>query len=159
MSLLNNDSSKIPKLQGAKGFELWRLYVMDMMRKDGVLHLLNAEPPRAGMSSIESTSRFKRDDEKERRHIVLNIGEEPSNLVTSLLMNEATTKQVWDKLTASYQKENILSKLNLRSKLHTIKLKNNNELQPHLTQLEEIFVDLARLNDPVNDNDKNGILL
>ena len=114
MSLLNNDYYKIPKLQGAKGFALWRLYVMEMMRKYGVLYVLNAEPPRAGISSTESISRSKGDDEKERPHIVLNLEEEPSTLITSLLMNEETTKEVWDKLTASYQKETIQSKLNLR---------------------------------------------
>lgn len=31
--------------------------------------------------------------------------------------------------------------------------------QIHLTELTEVFVDLARLNDPVTDNDKTGVLL
>ena len=43
--------------------------------------------------------------------------------------------------------------------MHTIKLKKENESQPYLSQLEEIFVELARLKNPVDENYKNELLI
>ena len=127
------------------------------MRKDNVLHVLTEDLPENASQS--ATTRFMADDRKARAHVVLNLGEEPATLITSLLMADASTKEVWKKLTDSYQKENIQTKLNLRNRLHNIRFKDTDDLQEHLTSLEEIFLDLARLNDAVADGDKTGILL
>ena len=138
----SSNDHKIPKLQGSKGFALWRIYVMELMRKDGVLYVLTQDPPEQETSTQAAVSRFRKDDEKARPHIVLNIGEEPATIITSLLLAGATTKAVWEKLTDTYHKENIQSKLNLRTKLHNLQLKEESDLQAHLTQLEEILLTL-----------------
>ena len=96
------DGIKIPKLKNSKGFALWRIYVMELMRKDGVLHVLTQEPPDADNATQAQINRFQRDDQKARPHIVLNLAEEPATLITSLLMSDGTTKQVRDKLTDTY---------------------------------------------------------
>lgn len=124
-----------------------------------VLHALTDDPPDPDTATTAAVNKFQKDDAKARPHIVLNLGEEPATILTSLLLSGATTKVVWRKLTDSYQKENIQSKLNLRTKLHNLRYKDGNDLQTHLTSLEEIFVDLARLNDPVSEKDKTGVLL
>lgn len=62
-------------------------------------------------------------DEKERPHIVLILGEEPVTLVTGIILNGATTKTVWDKLTDYYSKENVQSIINLKKKLNNALLK------------------------------------
>lgn len=45
---------------------------------------------------------FNADDCKARSHIVINFGEEPSTLVTSL--PKATKKDIWKMVTDLYQK-------------------------------------------------------
>lgn len=158
-SYSTNDTPKIPRLQNSKGFALWRLYVTELMRRDGVLHVLTESPPDPNSSTAEARAQWLKDDQKARPHIVLNLAEEPATLVTSLLISDASTKEVWERLRNTYQRENIQSQLNLRTKLHNLQLLENGDIQSHLTQLEEIFVDLARINDPVAESDKNGILL
>lgn len=80
------------------------------MRKDGVLNALAKDAPEEGATS-NVINRINKMDEKAWAHIVFKLGEEPATLVTSLLMSGATTKSVWNKIQASYQKENIQSKL------------------------------------------------
>ena len=149
----SSNDNKVPKLQNSKCFALWRVYVMELMRKDGVLNLLREDPPDPNTASNGALARFQKEDQKARPHIVLNLGEEPATMITSLLLSGATTEAVWDKLIDNYQKGNIQTKLNLRSRLHSMKLTDEGKLQDHLTQLEQIFVDLARINDPVAPNE------
>ena len=123
------------------------------MRKDGVLHVLTDDPPSGPPNAI---SKSQKEDQKARPHIFLNIGEEPATLITSILLAGAITKEVWKKLTETYKKENIQSKLNLRTQLHNLRFEEEKDLQGHLTKLEEIFIDLGRLNDPVSEKEKRG---
>ena len=110
---------------------------MELMRKDGVLHVLTEDPPTGPPNMV---SKFQKDDQKARTHIVLNIGDEPATLITSILLTGATTKEVWKKLTETYKKENIQSKLNLRTQLHNLRFEEENDFQGHLTKLEKIFI-------------------
>lgn len=128
------------------------------MRKDGVLSALTDDAPR-DTAIVAAVNRFNKTGEKARAQIVLNLGEEPATLVTSLLMPGAPTRAVWKKLQDTYQKENIQSKLNLQTKIHNIKFDRKSDIQDHMTSLNEIFVALERLNDPLDDKDKPGILL
>lgn len=155
----NSDTPKIPKLQNSKGFAIWRIYVRELLRKDNVLHVLTETPPNPETSNVRAVEAWKKSDLKARPHLVLNLGEEPATLVTSLLLSDASTKQVWERLCEVYQRENIQSQLNLRAKLQATHLSEDGDIQQHLTQLEQIFVDLARINDPVLETEKSGHLL
>lgn len=74
------------------------------MRRDGVLNALSEDAPEEG-ASIATINLFSKVDEKARAHIVLNLVEKPATFVTSLLMSGETTKEVWNKIEYSYQKE------------------------------------------------------
>lgn len=50
-------------------------------------------------------------------------------------------------------------KLNLRNKLHKICFRDGEDLQEYLTKLEEIVLELPRLNDWIAEKDKTGVLL
>ena len=99
------------------------------------------------------------EDEKARPQIVLNLVEEPATLVISLRLDNVTTKVMWDKLFAVYNKQNIPSKLNIRNQLQEIEFQEGNDLQDHHTKMEEIFFNLARMNDPVSMDEKMGIIV
>lgn len=83
----------------AKGMPsgVFTIYVMEIMRKDGVLAAITEERP-LDTTSTSIINRFNEIDEKARERIVLNLGEELATFVTSLLMSEATTPAARDKL-------------------------------------------------------------
>lgn len=76
-----------------------------------------------------------------------------------MIVSGATTKDIWRKLTDDYQKENIQSILNLRTKLHNLRYKDTEDLKKYLTDIEIIFVDLTPCNELVTDKYKTGVLL
>lgn len=100
----SSNTAKIPKLQNSTRYALWRIYVMEMMRNDGVLGALTEDLPTEGSTS-EVVNRFKRMDEKARDQIVLNLGEEQATIITSVLTSDGTTNASWDKLQDNFRKE------------------------------------------------------
>ena len=49
--------------------------------------------------------------------------------------------------------------MNLRTQLHNIRYTDGKDLQEQLTKIEEIFIEIARLNDSVTEKDKIVALL
>jgi len=47
---------------------------MELMRKDGVLHLLREDQPDPNTASNAALARLQKEDQKARPHIVLNLG-------------------------------------------------------------------------------------
>lgn len=115
----SSNSSKIANLQNSKGVQLWRIHFMVVMSKNGVLGELT-EDATEDIASNAAKNRIKKMDYKARTHIVLIFGEDLAIMVTSLLKPGATTSGVWNKLKDRYHMENVQSKQNLRTKLHTI---------------------------------------
>lgn len=74
-------------------------------------------------------------------------------------MYNAKTKYLWIILTDSYHKEQIQSKLNMQTQFYSVSYKDNRNLQEHFTTLEEIFLELARLDEPVSVGKKTSNLL
>ena len=106
--------------------------------------MFTQDSPNADNATQAQINRFQRDDQKVGPYIVLNLAKEPATLITSVRMSDDTTKKIWEKLTDTYQKENIQSKINLRGKLHSLRYRDVPNLQNHLTPIEEIFVELSK---------------
>lgn len=86
-------SYKFEKLQNLKEFALWRIYVMELMQKDGVHHVLTNNQPEDGTASNNIILRWKRDDEKVRPHVVLHLDDETATLISAATLSRSTTKQ------------------------------------------------------------------
>ena len=149
---------RIPKLEGSQDFPVCRIYLTERLANYDVLNVIKDPEPDPD-SSATTINRWNKANKKARSEIVFNLGTEPIAVVTQLLTDRASAADVWKKLESSYQKENIQSKLNLRNKLHSMLFKEGQEPQDLFTTLERIFIDLARLKDPVMENDKVAILL
>lgn len=64
------------------------------MRWDGVLYVLSQDTPDTEVSTVAVSDKFKKDDEKARCHIVLDVEEEPDMLITSPVLSGPPTKGV-----------------------------------------------------------------
>ena len=60
------DSGKIQKLTNSKNYPLWSLYVREIIRKDGLLHMLSDDPPNEELSTTAAVNKFRTEDEKAR---------------------------------------------------------------------------------------------
>ena len=79
--------------------------------------------------------------------IVLSI--EPSLLY---LIGEPIT--VWKKLGDHFQKKTWANKLELRRKLHSLRLKEGESVQEHIKSLTDVFEALSVVGDPVSEEDR-----
>lgn len=68
---------------------------MDLIREDGVLHVLKKPRPIAVSSFSAVINKVKRQREKERKRLVLNIEEKPIKLIKLLFPENGTTKTEW----------------------------------------------------------------
>ena len=66
---------------------------------------------------------------------------------------------VWEKLQNQFEKKSWSNKLYLRRKLHTIRLVDGGSVQDHIKQMMDIFDELARIGDPLNEEYKVIYLL
>lgn len=89
-----SDEAKIPRLQKATGFAIWRIYVIELTRKDNLLHALRDDPLDLLPRSATKINKFKRKDAKARFHIVLMLSNEPTTLQASIILTDSTSKFV-----------------------------------------------------------------
>ena len=66
---------------------------------------------------------------------------------------------VWNKLKEQFQKKTWVNRLNLRRKLHSLKLNDSGSVQDHVKTMMETFHELSVVGDAVKDDDKVVFLL
>ena len=61
---------------------------------------------------------------------------------------------VWKKLSDQFQKKTWANKLELRRKLHYLRLKEGESVQTHIKVMTELFEGLSVIGDPVKEEDR-----
>lgn len=72
-----------------------KMYVREFMREYGAIIVLCEDTKNPETSTNFDFSGWKKDAERVCPEIVLNLGEEPITLVTSLYISSTTSHQVW----------------------------------------------------------------
>jgi hypothetical protein len=102
-----------------------------------------------------SADDWKKLDQKAKRKIRLR-------LLDSLLLNvseEATTKDLWDKLRNLYQYKSLVNKLLLRKKLYNLRMRDGDSVADHLNAFNIVVSQLVSVEIKISDEDKCIILL
>lgn len=73
-STISSDIPNISKLTSSKGFDLWSIYIKELLRKDGVIFSLIKDIRSGEGIKEDKNSPFKREDMKARPDIVLKLG-------------------------------------------------------------------------------------
>lgn len=89
--------------------------VKEVLRREDLLEHLEQESP---TGKTETTATWKKKDLHTRWHFVINLGEEEITNVTSIIAEEASAKELWDKLKSIYQKDNLQAVNNWQSELY-----------------------------------------
>lgn len=77
------------------------------MHQGGLLHILTEKSPDLNTSSTAAVNKFRRENQRARPQIGINIGEELATVIISILLSNVTTKEVWLNTNDDYQKDNI----------------------------------------------------
>ena len=89
---------------------------------------------------------------KDRALAIIVLSVDP--LLLYLIGDPEDPIAVWKKLEDQFQKKTWATKLELRRKLHSLRLKDGDSVQEHIKAMTEIFDCLSVAGDPVSDKDR-----
>lgn len=140
-----------------KNFATWKLQVKMLLMKEGLWSIVNGseEIPAAAAAASgaeESGPRVKFLARRDRAlaNIVLSV--DPSLLY--LIGDPDDPVVVWNKLCSQFQKKSWVNKLELRRKLHSLRLKDGDSVSSHIKSMTEIFSDLSVIGAPLTAEDQ-----
>jgi hypothetical protein len=141
--MASNSKMEIKKFNG-KSFELWKLNMEDLLvDKD---QWIVADPSTTGTSAHD----WKNLDQKTKSTIRLCLSD-------SVLLNvseEATTKDLWEKLGKLYQSKSMVNKLFLRNNLYNLRMRDGDSVTEHLNTFNTVVSQLVYVEIKIPDEDK-----
>jgi hypothetical protein len=143
--MASNSKMEIEKFNG-KSFELWKLKMEDMLVDRD--QWITIDPGTAPTGT--SVDDWKKLDRKVKSTIRLCLSD-------SVLLNvseEATTKDLWDKLGKLYQSKSLVNKIFLRKKLYNPRMRDGDSVAEHLNTFNTVVSQLVSVEIKISDEDK-----
>ena len=123
--------------------------------KDGLWNIVNGTETAPSSADADRRAKFATRRDRALATIVLSV--EPSLLY--LLGDPEDPVTVWQKLANQFEKKTWANKLNLRRRLHSLRLKHGDSVQEHIKAMTEIFYSLSVVGDAVSEEDRVVYLL
>lgn len=137
-------------------YATWKVQCTMALKKEGVWGVVSgteAAPAEDADDKVKERYAARRD--KALATIVLSV----DTLLLYLLGNPDNPLSVWRKLEEQFQKKSWVNRLNLRRKLHSLKLKDGESVQEHVKTMVETFNELSIVGDAITDEDRVVYLL
>ena len=138
----------IVPLKGSN-YPTWKIQCRMALMKEGLWGIVN-ETEAAPNAETQADQYTKFIARRDRALAVIVLSIEPSYLIGES-KNPIT---VWKKLGDHFQKKTWANKLELRRKLHSLRLKEGESIQEHIKSLTEVFEALSVVGDPVSEEDR-----
>jgi hypothetical protein len=143
--MASNLKIEIEKFNG-KIFELWKLNMEYLLvdRYQWIMVDLGTEP--TGTSTYE----WKKLDRKSKSTIRLCL----SDSVLLNVLEEATTKDLWEKLGKLYHSNSLVNKLFLRKKMYNLRMRDGDSVAENLNAFNTVVSQLVSIEIKISDEDK-----
>jgi hypothetical protein len=143
--MASNSKMEIEKFNG-KSFELWKLKMEDLLVDRDQWIMVDPGTAPTGTSADD----WKKMDRKAKSTIRLCLSD-------SVLLNvseEATAKDLWEKLGKLYQSKSLVNKLFLRKKLYNLRMRDGDSVAEHLNAFNTVVSQLVSVDIKISDEDK-----
>ena len=132
----------------------WKIQCKMALLKEGLWNIVNGTEV-APEDTDAGYSKFVGRCDKALAIMVLSV--DPTLLY---LIGEPTDpKAVWVKLANQFQKKTWENKLEMRRKLHSMRMREGDSVQGHIRQMTEVFNELSALDAPLSEEDQVICLL
>ena len=121
-----------------------------LLRREGTVRALDGKYP-DDMTSAE----IEEMDEKAHSAIQLSLDDK----VLREVADEETAAGLWSKLESLYMKKSLTSRLYLKQRLYTLKMREGTPVQEHLDEFNKIVLDMKNLDIKLDDEDQALIVL
>jgi hypothetical protein len=143
--MASNSKMEIEKFNG-KSFELWKLNMEDLLVDRDQWIAVDPGTAPTGTSADD----WKNTDRKAKSTIRLCLSD-------SVLLNvseEATAKDLWEKLGKLYQSKSLVNKLFLRKKLYNLRMRDGDLVVEHLNAFNTMVSQLVSVDIKISYEDK-----
>ncbi len=151
--MADSRSITVVPLKGAN-YPTWKIQCRMALMKEGLWRIVTGQETTPTGSDAER-AKFAMRRDRALATIVLSVD-------TSLLYLIGEPEDpvvVWEKLAAQFEKKTWATRLDLRRKLHSLKLKDGHSAQEHIKTLTELFDALAVAGETVSEEDRVVYLL
>ena len=139
--------STIVPLKGGANYATWKVQCTMALKKEGFWSIVSGgEEPPAETAAEKVKQRFAERKDRALATIVLSV--DPSLLY--LIGDPDDPAKVWETLGQQFQKKSWVNRLNLRRRLHSLRLKDGESVQGHVRIMLETFNELAVVGDTIS---------
>ncbi|ORU94977.1 MAG: hypothetical protein A6F71_10150 [Cycloclasticus sp. symbiont of Poecilosclerida sp. M] len=132
----------------------WKVQCKMALMKEGLWKIADGTEVAPGEGDA-GYSKFVGRHDKALAIVVLSV--DPTLLY---LIGEPTDpKAVWDKLADQFQKKTWANKLEMRRKLHSLRMKEDDSVQGHIRRMTEVFNELSAMDAAMSEEDRVICLL
>ena len=136
-------------------YATWKLQCRMALMKEGLWTIVNGTEVPPPATETDKVAKFMVKKNRALATIVLAI--EPSLLY--IVGDPTDPSDVWTKLSNQFEKRTWANKLELRRKLHMLRLNEGDSVQDHIKEMTEIFDALSVIGAPVDEEDRVVYLL
>ena len=137
-------------------YATWKVQCTMALKKDGVWGIVSdTEEAPASDADPKERERYAARRDKALATVVLSV--DPCLLY--LIGDPVDPVAVWKKLEEQFQKKSWINRLNLRRKLHSLRLKDGESVEDHIKTMLETFNELSIVGDAIKDEDRVVYLL
>ena len=142
----------IVPLTGAN-YATWKIQCQMALMKEGLWKIVNGSEK--APTERDALTKFNSRKDRALAIVVLSV----DTMLVYILGEPTDPVEVWKTLSEQYQKKTWTNHLNLRRRLHSLKLKDGESVQSHVKEMTEIFNELAIVGDTIEDDDRVVYLL
>ena len=150
------ESTRLVAVVPLKGtnYPTWKVQCRMALMKEGLWKIVNREEtkPTTGAADI---AKFRSRRDKALATIVLSV----DTSLLYLIGDPEDPAAVWQKLANQFEKKTWATKLDLRRKLHSMRLKDGDSAQEHIKTMTELFGALTVAGETVTEEDRVVYLL
>ena len=138
-----------------QNYGTWKVEAKLALLKEGLWGIVQGTETAPAEENAATRAKFV--GRRDRALATIGLSVDPTLLY--LLHGIDDPKEAWKKLNDQFCKKTWANKLELRKKLHTLKLKEGDSVQEHIRQMTELFRGLAEMDSPLTEEDKVVYLL
>lgn len=140
----------VTPFDGKNNFGLWQIKMKALLRREGNVKALEEAYP-DDMTTAEQDEM----DEKAHSAIQLSLHDD----VLREVADEDTAGALWKKLETLYMTKSLTTKLYLKKRLYTLRMKEGTSLQNHLNEFNQIIMDIKNIGIKLEEEDHALLLI
>ena len=141
-------------LKGAN-YPTWKIQCKMALMKEGLWRIVTGEETAPTSDSESEQAKFASRWDRELANVVLSV----DTSLLYLIGNPEDPAVVWKKLADQFEKKTWATRLDLRRKLHSLRLKERDSAQEHIKVITELFDALLVAGETISEEDRVVYLL